>query len=103
MTLDEMNSVLAAYGNEYLSQDIELAMRIREMSENRPENTGAPGDGSSAEDDSSDSGSAEESETASEGSAAGKTRSIIPWAVGAVTAAVCAAVITVILLKRKKR
>ena len=103
MTLEEMNSVLAAYGNEYLSQDIELALRIREMSESRPENTGAPGDGTSSEDESPDSGSAEESETASEGSGAGKTRSIIPWAVGAVAAAACAAVIVVILRKRKKR
>ena len=113
MSLVEMYTVLAAYGNDYLTQDIELALRIEKMSKADKKGgnylVSESSDEPSSEASAGASGSVEESGTSvtdsdasasSDSGEAGKGN-VLPWLIGGVLAA--AAVAVGVIFGRKKK
>ena len=113
MSLDEMYTVLAAYGNDYLTQDIELALRIEKMSKEDKKGgnylVAESSDEPSSEASAGASGSVEESgasvtdsdaSASSDSGEAGKGN-VLPWIIGGVLAA--AAVAVGVIFGRKKK
>ena len=113
MSLDEMYTVLAAYGNDYLTQDIELALRIEKMSKEDKKGgnylVSESSDEPSSEASAGASGSVEESgasvtdsdaSASSDSGEAGKGN-VLPWIIGGVLAA--AAVAVGVIFGRKKK
>ena len=113
MSLDEMNTVLAAYGNDYLTQDIELALRIEKMSKEDKkggnylvsESSDEPSSEASAgaSEDGEESGASVTDSDASASSDSGEAGkgNVLPWLIGGVLAV--AAVAVVVIFGRKKK
>lgn len=112
-SLVEMYTVLAAYGNDYLTQDIELALRIEKMS--KADKKGGNYLVSESSDEPSSEASAEASESVEESGAsvtgsdasassdsgeAGNSN-VLPWIIGGVLAV--AAVAVGVIFGRKKK
>lgn len=113
-SLDEMYALLTAYGNDYLTQDIELALRIEKLS--KEDKKGGDYLVSESSDEPSSEASAEASEPADESSISptdgsnaltssdaeeAKKGSALPWIIGGVIA-VAAVAVGVIFGKKKK-
>ena len=113
MSLVEMYTVLAAYGNDYLTQDIELALRIEKMSKADKKGgnylVAESSDEPSSEASAGASGSVEESgasvtdsdASASSDSGEAGNSNVLPWIIGGVLAV--AAVAVGVIFGRKKK
>ena len=113
MSLVEMYTVLAAYGNDYLTQDIELALRIEKMSKADKKGgnylVSESSDEPSSEASAGASGSVEESgasvtdsdASASSDSGEAGNSNVLPWIIGGVLAV--AAVAVGVIFGRKKK
>ena len=107
------NTVLAAYGNDYLTQDIELALRIEKMSKEDKKGgnylVSESSDEPSSEASAGASGSVEESgasvtdsdASASSDSGEAGNSNVLPWIIGGVLAV--AAVAVGVIFGRKKK
>lgn len=109
MSLDEMQSILEKYGNSYLVQDIELAMRVQKMSKEEYKQNDylvkdESGDGVSSEDTSSGGENSAEPDGSSEPDKHSSSGNTLPWIIGGAVAAaaICAAVIIIIKKRRQK-